>query len=99
MWLGYSNKVGVKTLFVTAVFFWFIPFCGSAELVFWYAYKERGCDNYVKRFRAYLPLTFIRVYLKSKIQCRKWAIENRAEEEKRQREYEAFVKEWNANNA
>jgi hypothetical protein len=89
-WLGYSNKVSSDTLFITAICLWFLPYSGAGEIVYWYAYKESKRDNLVRRWRRYLPRTFIRIYLESKLEFQKWA----RQENVRSREEERLVEDW-----
>lgn len=93
-WLGYSNKVSSDTLFITAICLWFLPYSGAGEIVYWYAYKESKRDNLVRRWRRYLPRTFIRIYLESKIEFQKWAIELRKEENIHSRDDERIMDDW-----
>ena len=78
-WIGYSNNVSVNVLFTTAILLWYIPFTGSKELVYWYAYNEINRDNLVRRYRRILPIGFIHVYLASKIEFRKLLFDSREE--------------------
>ncbi|WP_417699973.1 hypothetical protein [Pseudoalteromonas lipolytica] len=94
-WLNYSNKVSSTVLFVTAICLWHVPFSGADELVYWYAYQESKRDNLVRRYRKFLPKLFIRVYLESKLEFRKWTIENMKDEFAQSR----IVDDWKANNA
>ncbi|MDI4654493.1 MULTISPECIES: hypothetical protein [Pseudoalteromonas] len=98
-WLNYSNKVSSTALFVTAICLWYVPFSEADELVYWYAYHESKRvskrDNLIRRYRKFLPKLFIRVYLESKLEFRKWAIENMKDELEQRR----IVDDWKANNA
>ena len=89
-WLGYSNKVSSDALFITSICLWFLPYSGASEIVYWYAYKESKRDNLVRRWRRYLPRTFIRTYLESKLEFQKWA----RQENIRSREEECLVEDW-----
>lgn len=95
MWLNYSNNVSPSTLFVTAVFLWYVPFSGASELVYWYAYKESKRNNLIRRYRKFLPKPFIGLYLESRLEFRKWALENMKDEFVSCR----IINDWKANNA
>lgn len=93
-WLNYSNKVSSTVLFVTAVCLWYVPFSGADELVYWYAYQESKRDSLIRRYHKFLPKLFIRVYLESKLEFRKWAIESMTDEF----EQRIIADDWKANN-
>lgn len=69
-WLCHSDKVGARGLAVIAICLWWVNREASATLLFFIAYKGKG--RFICRWRGWLPLCFIREYLRGRVKCRGW---------------------------